>query len=1249
MSKTKPMLVKFESKSNRVKGIAFHPKRPWILASLHNGVIQLWDYRMEVLIDRFEEHDGPVRGVHFHHTQPLFVSGGDDYKIKVWNYTQRRCLFNLLGHLDYIRTVQFHREYPWILSASDDQTIRIWNWQSRSCLSVLTGHNHYVMCAQFHPKEDLVISASLDQTVRVWDVAGLKKKTVSIAGSYPQQQNDADIFGASDVIVKHVLEGHSRGVNWAAFHKSLALIVSGADDREVKLWRMNDSKAWEVDTMRGHLNNVSCVMFHPKKELIISNSEDKTIRVWDIAKQQNPLVLRREHDRYWILDAHPTLNLMAAGHDNGLIVFKLNRERPPCDSADPAERSFYYFKDLYIYEYSYKTGKERPLLATRKRGTNMTNNVTYRHLHYNWANQAQSCFLVTSDADGSYELYIIPKDNKNGGSVANVQDDGSSTLKGYARCVVFVSRNRFALLDKTRTLYLKTLKNEVKRKITIPNVTISYIFPGGLGRLLIRTSEGMLLYDIQSLKVLAEMPTQSRHPIKYVCWSPNHQFLAMYSKATIYVTNSKLEDVVTVNENSRIKSGAWDPIGVFVYTTATHIKYLLPNGENGILRTLDFPIYITAASSNSVTYLDREGVCGKLTIDATEYLFKLALWKHKNREVLRIMQTKKLVGESIIAYLHKKGYPEVALHFVEDPQIKFSLALECGNIGVALECATKLDNDESWHKLGVEALRQGNHQVVEAAYQKTKNFERLSFLYLITGNMDKLAKMLHIATLRNDMMGRFHNSLYLGNVSERVKVLQGAGQLQLAYITAKTHGLEEEAAALAAELGEKLPQLPADLESKAQLLFPPTPILRDNNWPLLEVRKGFFDQAELPDEEAANKVEEEARYEGSDDEEGDDEMSLGWGDSGDKKKKKGQEAKAAVEDAAEATAAGASWGDDLDIDLPAEAEAEAAAADDNSSSSDDFFVMPSSGKTALDKWSSNSSLAADLVAAGSFDLAMHMLHRQIGLVNFAPLKEAFLAIHNAAQAQLPMLPFVPALPSPLYRNPSQSPNLAYKLSQVVEPLKSAYKNVTEGKFAPALQEFLSVLHTLPLVVVEKKAEVQEVGELLGICREYVTAIRLELTRRDTADPVKQAALRAYFTQCKLQTTHLILGLQAAVKYAYTIKNFAMTAGFCRRILELAVSNGAGNSSVAAMVDVKKIRAVLQVCEKTNTDEHQIDYPENHFVLCSSTLTPIPKNVQPLRCPYCASTFHPSCDEQLCPNCQLAQIGAQATGLRVFAE
>jgi hypothetical protein len=47
-----------------------------------------------------------------------------------------------------------------------------------------------------------------------------------------------------------------------------------------------------------------------------------------------------------------------------------------------------------------------------------------------------------------------------------------------------------------------------------------------------------------------------------------------------------------------------------------------------------------------------------------------------------MVRTAKLVGQSIIAYLQKKGYPEVALHFVKDEKTRFGLALECGNIDV---------------------------------------------------------------------------------------------------------------------------------------------------------------------------------------------------------------------------------------------------------------------------------------------------------------------------------------------------------------------------------------------------------------------------------------------------------------------------------------------------------------------------------------------------------------------------------------
>ena len=46
----------------------------------------------------------------------------------------------------------------------------------------------------------------------------------------------------------------------------------------------------------------------------------------------------------------------------------------------------------------------------------------------------------------------------------------------------------------------------------------------------------------------------------------------------IVICNRKLESLCTIHENVRVKSGAWEESGVFVYTTSNHIKYALTNG-----------------------------------------------------------------------------------------------------------------------------------------------------------------------------------------------------------------------------------------------------------------------------------------------------------------------------------------------------------------------------------------------------------------------------------------------------------------------------------------------------------------------------------------------------------------------------------------------------------------------------------------------------------------------------------------------
>ncbi|KAL5713383.1 hypothetical protein ACHQM5_015468 [Ranunculus cassubicifolius] len=1205
------MLTKFETKSNRVKGLSFHTKRPWILASLHSGVIQLWDYRMGTLIDRFDEHDGPVRGVHFHKSQPLFVSGGDDYKIKVWNYKMHRCLFTLLGHLDYIRTVQFHHEYPWIVSASDDQTIRIWNWQSRTCISVLTGHNHYVMCASFHPKEDLVVSASLDQTVRVWDIGALRKKTVSPADEILRlSQMNTDLFGGVDAVVKYVLEGHDRGVNWASFHPSLPLIVSGADDRQLKLWRMNDTKAWEVDTLRGHMNNVSCVMFHAKQDIIVSNSEDKSIRVWDVTKRTCVQTFRREHDRFWILASHPEMNLLAAGHDSGMLVFKLERERPAFSVSGD---SLYYVKDRFLRFYEFSTQKDSQVIPIRRPGTT-TLNQSPRTVSYS---PTENAVLICSDVDGgSYELYTVPKDSISRGDT--VQD----AKRGVGGSAVFVARNRFAVLDKSNNQVLvKNLKNEIVKKSVLP-IAADAIFYAGTGNLLCRAEDRVVIFDLQQRLVLGDLQSPF---VKYVIWSNDMESIALLSKHTIVIASKKLVHRCTLHETIRVKSGGWDDNGVFIYTTLNHVKYCLPNGDSGIIKTLDVPIYITKVSGNIIFCLDRDGKNKAITIDATEYVFKLSLLKKKYDHVMSIIKNSQLCGQAMIAYLQQKGFPEVALHFVKDERTRFNLALESGNIDIAVNSANAIDEKDHWYRLGVEALRQGNAGIVEYAYQRTKNFDRLSFLYLVTGNTPKLSKMLKIAEVQNDVMGQFHNALYLGDVRERVKILENVGHLPLAYVTAKVHGLTDAAERLADKLGDKVPSIPEGKTSS--LLMPPTPILSGDDWPLLRVVKGIFDHDLDGIERQA--VEEEEEGGGGE-----------WGDELDIVDDGLQIGDVTIKEDGEVNEENDESGWDLeDLELPPEADTP------KNIARSAVFTTPTPGMPVSQIWIQKSSLAGEHAAAGNFDTAMRLLSRQLAVRNFAPLKPMFLDLHNGSHSYLRAFSATPIISlavergwsenaSPNVRNP---PALVYNLLQLDEKIKAGYRATTTGKFLDALRIFQGILHTIPLIVVESRKEVDEVKQLIHIAKEYVLGLQMELKRKEiVGNSVRQQELAAYFTHCDLQKPHLRLALMNAMTVCFKAKNFNTAAAFATRVLE---SNPTNENQA------KTARQVLANSEKNLKDENQLNYDfRNPFVVCGATYVPIYRGQKDVACPYCGSRFVPPQEGQLCTICNLSAVGADASGL-----
>lgn len=1208
------MLTKFESKSSRAKGVAFHPKRPWVLVALHSSTIQLWDYRMGTLIDRFEDHDGPVRCVDFHPTQPLFVSGSDDYTIKVWSLTSRKCIFTLNGHLDYLRTVTFHHDLPWILSCSDDQTIRIWNWQNRSEIACLTGHNHYVMSAQFHPSEDLIVSASLDQTVRVWDISGLRKKhsapTSSIRSFEDQMQRkqlpQQDIFGNVNAIVKYVLEGHDKGVNWAAFHPTLPLIVSAGDDRLVKLWRMSDTKAWEVDTCRGHTGNVLSAVFHPNQDLILSVSDDKTIRVWDLNKRTPVKQFRRENDRFWLVASHPTINLFATCHDSGVMVFKLERERPAHTIFQ--NKLFFVNNEKQIQSYDFHRDETSlPMLSLKKIGKTWS---FMRTLTYN---QSDNSILVTHGEgdNGMYALVPLPK------HVTGAIEPVDIRL-GEANFACFISRNRFvAFVKSSKILYVKDTNNNVTKTIQLDSSVVDVLY-GGPGRVLLIKSHSVVNYDVQQRKELGEL---SANNVKYASWSNDGQYLALLSKHTITIATRDLELITSMHETIRIKSAAWDESGILLYSTLNHIKYALLNGDNGIIKTLENTLYITRISQNKVYCLNRAGQVEIVAIDPTEYRFKRSLVNKNFNEVLRIIKNSNLVGQNIIAYLQKKGYPEVALQFVRDPETRFDLAIECGDLNIAEVEANKLKDNGIWERLGQEALNQGNIDIVERVYQQLHLFDKLSFLYLYKGDKERLSKMSLIAAARNDPSSLVQNTLYSNDTEARIDAYVKAGMYPLAYTLARSSNSNDKAAEIleATGLEEDDVELP-DLDEPVQ---PPAASAdAAGNWPLKESSMSFFEKALLTGQVDDLSLEDDKSPV---DKEAVNGHSLDIADS-------------ALDDEGEEEEGG--WDiedDDLDIDDDFEDVGVAGVADEE-------IVGGGGADGEIAHWLRNNKTAAGYVAAGAFDQAASLLTKQLGVVKFEPLRKRFLEVYSSNKLYLPGVDELPAMRDYIREDNDEDRPEKFRpfipgYESLEEQLSVAFKHFRANNLPDAIAAFREIIYTIAVMSVSDEEQEAKCDDVLTLCREYILGLSIEMERRslDASNVKRNLELAAYFTRAKLQNAHRVNALQVAMLESFKNKNFTGASYFAGELLQI-VSTGA---------KAEKAQKIRAKADSISSDAVEIDFdPYAEFDICCASFTPIYKGDAVVTETLVGAKYKPEYKGQVCRITDITSIGAPASGLRI---
>ena len=692
-----------------------------------------------------------------------------------------RSLFTLTGHTDYIRSVGFHNESPWILSASDDQTIRIWNWQSRQCLSILTGHNHYVMSAAFSPLGDMIASCSLDQTIRIWDISGLLRKSSASSGGVPRGSSPSsspsssypDLFAPNEIVVKHIIEGHERGINFISWHPSGQMLLSASDDRLVKVWQLDAFRAWEVDTYSGHFNNVSSAIFAYHGDIIISNSEDRTLRVWDTHSKNCILNFRRDNDRFWLVSGcHNTapesqMMIFGAAHDNGFAIFKLEKDIPALTTVMAGhESSLLYVStgcSLNLVTFSqFRAPEKKPIgiLIQDEKSTVNTLHLGESPTSINLnPGDGSILALYKGESKSHCELFpnvFIPQSSEK----ASYQFMGmlTSVLKLPALNAIFLSRNRFVILDEggTSILLLSSSDKGFSKRIAVA-VTCDNMFVSAIANcvyLVSSATDRIFLFDVQQERVVSEHSSAflSGSPIIFSSSSNGSDLVAFGSKMGIITFTKKLEKKISNIQcsSNHIESMAFDAhsdIPVLYYSTFYNVCYFLVSGDSGIILQTPSPMFVTGlVKGGSLGVIDTRGAFHMLNFDPTEIRFKYSLECRDYRALSSIISSGNLVGQSMISYLCRKGHPKLALKYVKDTRTRFDLALECLDIDMALTMAQKLDTPLCWERLGKDAMLHGRIHVVEECYRRLliSNPEeysfRLLFLWIITGQLEKIRR-----------------------------------------------------------------------------------------------------------------------------------------------------------------------------------------------------------------------------------------------------------------------------------------------------------------------------------------------------------------------------------------------------------------------------------------------------------------------------------------------------------------------------
>ncbi|TWU71101.1 hypothetical protein ED733_000658 [Metarhizium rileyi] len=750
------------ARSERVKGVDFHPQEPWILTTLYSGHAYIWSYETQQTVKTFELTEVPVRAGRFVARKNWIVCGSDDFQIRVYNYNTSEKVAQFEAHPDYIRAIAVHPTLPFILTASDDMTIKLWDWDKGwKCVQVFEGHSHYVMGIAINPKDtNTFASACLDRTVKIWSL------------------------GSSTA--NFTLEAHeSKGVNHVDYypHSDKPYLLTTSDDRTVKVWDYTTKSL--IATLEGHTNNVSFACYHPELPVIVSGSEDGTIRIWHANTYRFEQSLNYSLERAWCVSYQKGKQGIAVGYDDGAVVVKLGREEPAVSMDASGKLIWARHNEVVsaIIKGDAALKDNDPIsLPTKDLGTCEVYPQTLIH--------SPNGRFVAVCGDGEYIIYTaLAWRNKAFGSALDFVWGSKE------------NSNDFAIRESAMSV--KIYKNFVEKS---GGLDVGFQADGLTGGILLGVTGqgGISFFDWATGGLVRRIEVEP----KQVYWSESGELVAIACEDSCYVlrfsrdsyieavqsgqveddgVESAFEVITDITET--VRTGEW--VGdCFLYTNSTNRLNYLVGDQTYTVSHFDKPVYILG-------YIQRDSriYLADKDVNVTSFGLSLPVLEYQTLVLREDMETAAEMLPTIpndqlnkiARFLEGQGHKELALEVATDPEHKFDLALALNQLDTALELARVADVEHKWKTVGDSALAAWDVTLAAECFTHAKDLGSLLLLHSSTGDREGLTALAKQAQEASSHNIAFSCSWLLGDVDKCIEILTKTGRLAEAVLFSQTY------------------------------------------------------------------------------------------------------------------------------------------------------------------------------------------------------------------------------------------------------------------------------------------------------------------------------------------------------------------------------------------------------------------------------------------------------------------------------